>query len=159
MNAKNKSYLSLIVWVAALVLIGAIIGSLTKADISDWYKHLSRSPLTPPNYIFPIAWTILYGIIGACGWLIWCKEHFPGGMLIKGLYIIQLGLNWMWSFLFFRYHWICVSLIDLVLMDIVVGMIIYLGYVRARLVSLLMLPYLLWIVFATYLNFYILYYN
>ena len=159
MNAKNKSYLSLILWVAALVLIGALIGSLTKADISDWYKHLSRSPLTPPNYIFPIAWTILYAIIGACGWLIWCMPEAPESNLVKTLYAMQLSLNWSWTSLFFHYHLTGVSLIVLVFMDIAVSMIIYVEYARNRLVSLLMIPYLLWIVFATYLNFYIWYYN
>jgi tryptophan-rich sensory protein len=71
MNEKNKNYLSLIIWIIALISIGSGIGSLTKTEITTWYSILHRSTLTPPNYIFPIAWTILYGIIGACGWLIW----------------------------------------------------------------------------------------
>ncbi|MBK2005765.1 tryptophan-rich sensory protein [Francisella orientalis] len=50
----------------ALIAIGGVIGSFTKPEISTWYSTLHRSTLTPPNYVFPIAWTILYGIIGAC---------------------------------------------------------------------------------------------
>ncbi len=155
MNAKNKSYFSLILWIVALIAIGSIIGSLTKPEISTWYSTLNRSPLTPPNYVFPIAWTILYAIIGICGWLIWSAESFSQLKVIKILYIIQLILNWSWTPLFFRYHLAGYSLVCLLFMDIVVGMIVYLGYANIRSVSLLMIPYLLWILFATYLNFYI----
>ena len=159
MNAENKNYLSLIIWIVALIVIGGVIGSLTKQEISTWYSTLSRSTLTPPNYIFPIAWTILYGIIAACGWLIWRNSSFPKLSVIKTLYVIQLILNWSWTPLFFSYHLTGFSLVILCAMDILVGMLIYLTYPKIRAVSLLMMPYLLWILFASYLNFYIWWYN
>ena len=159
MKIQTKNYLSLIIWIAALVLIGSIIGSLTKPEISTWYITLNRAPLTPPNYVFPVAWTILYGAIGACGRVIWSTESFSNLKLIKSLYLIQLILNWSWTPLFFYYHLTGFSLLVLVAMDILVGMIIYLAYPKIRSVSLLMIPYLLWIVFASYLNFYIWQYN
>lgn len=155
MNAGNKNYLSLIIWISALIAIGAIIGSLTKQEISVWYGTLNRSSLTPPNYVFPLAWTILYGAIGTCGWLIWSIASFYRLSVIKILYVIQLILNWSWTPLFFRYHLTGFALLVLMSMDILVGMIIWLAYPKLRSVSLLMLPYLLWILFATYLNFYI----
>ena len=77
MNAENKSKLSLIIWIVALIAIGGVIGSFTKPETSTWYSALHRSTVTPPNYVFPIAWTILYGIIGVCGWLIWRASSFP----------------------------------------------------------------------------------
>jgi tryptophan-rich sensory protein len=159
MNAKNKNYLSLIIWIALLIAIGSIIGSLTKAEISSWYNSLNRSSLTPPNYVFPFAWTILYGAIGACGWLIWRTSSFPKLKALKILYVIQLVLNWSWTPLFFHYHLTGLSLIILGVMDILVGMIIWLYYPKIRPVSLLMIPYLLWILLASYLNFYIWWYN
>jgi benzodiazapine receptor len=73
---QNKSHLSLTIWIMALIAIGGIIDSLTKQEINTWYSTLHRARLTPPNYVFPVAWTILYGIIGACGWLIWCASLF-----------------------------------------------------------------------------------
>lgn len=159
MKIQTKNYLSLIIWIAALILIGSIIGSLTKPEISTWYITLNRAPLTPPNYVFPVAWTILYGAIGTCGWIIWSTESFSNLKLIKSLYLIQLILNWSWTPLFFYYHLTGFSLLVLVAMDILVGMIIYLAYPKIRSVSRLMIPYLLWIVFASYLNFYIWQYN
>lgn len=143
----------------ALIAIGGLIGSLTKPEISTWYSTLNRAPLTPPNYVFPVVWTILYGMIGACGSLIWYKPSFQNLSVIKTLYIIQLILNWSWTPLFFCYHLTGFSLIVLGAMDILVGMIIWLAYPKVKSVSLLMVPYLLWILFASYLNFYIWWYN
>jgi translocator protein len=159
MNAENKNHLSLIIWIVALIVIGGVIGSLTKPEISTWYSTLNRSILTPPNYVFPIAWTILYGIIGACGWLIWRESSFRKLNVIKILYLTQLILNWSWTPLFFHYHLTGFSLVVLVAMDILVGILIFLAYRRMRAVSLLMIPYLSWILFASYLNFYIWQYN
>ena len=159
MNAENKSYFSLFLWIVTLILIGSIIGSLTKPEITAWYSTLNRSSLTPPNYVFPVAWTILYGTIGACGWLIWCTPSFPKLKALKTLYVAQLILNWSWTPLFFHYHLTGFALMVLMVMDIAVNRIIYLGYSKVRSVSLLMIPYLLWILFASYLNFYIWWYN
>ncbi len=152
---KIKNHLFLIIWVVAIIAIGSIIGSLTKSEITTWYSTLNRSPLTPPNHIFPIAWTILYGFIGACGWLIFSASSLPKLRIIKTLYAIQLILNWSWTPLFFYCHLTGFSLLILGCMDILVGALIWLSYPNIRSVSLLMIPYLLWILFASYLNFYI----
>lgn len=152
---QNKNQISLIIWVVALIGIGGLIGSLTKAEISTWYSTLNLPSITPPNYVFPVAWTILYAIIGVCGWFIWREQSFFKIKALKTLYVIQLILNWSWTPLFFHYHLTGVSLVVLISMNILVGMIIWLSYGKIRPVSLLMIPYLLWILFASYLNFYI----
>lgn len=154
-NAKKKNYLYLIIWIVLLITIGGFIGSLTKPEISNWYNTLNRSSLTPPNYVFPIAWTILYGIIGACGWVMWSSPSSQKLKTLKILYITQLILNWSWTPLFFHYHLTAISLIILGCMDILVGMIIWLAYPQMKSASLLMIPYLFWILFASYLNFHI----
>lgn len=151
----NKTYFSLIIWIVALIGIGWVIGSLTQSEINAWYSTLNRASLTPPNFIFPLAWTILYGMIGACGWRIWRETSFPKLRTIKALYVTQLILNWSWTPFFFRYHLTGLSFIVLSAMDILVGALIWLSYRKMKTVSLMMLPYLLWILFASYLNFYI----
>lgn len=152
---QNKTNLSLIIWIVGLIAIGSVIGSLTKPEIITWYSTLNCSTLTPPNYVFPVAWTILYGIIGACGWLIWREPSLLKLIVIKTLYVIQLILNWIWTPIFFGFHLTGLSLMILVLMDILVATIISLAYRKMKGVSLLMIPYLSWILFATYLSFYI----
>ncbi|MCE2992463.1 MAG: tryptophan-rich sensory protein [Candidatus Jidaibacter sp.] len=159
MNQSTKPHISLIIWIVLLIAIGGGIGSLTKPEISTWYTTLNRSNLTPPNYVFPVAWTILYGIIGACGWVIWRESSFPRLSIIKTLYVTQLILNWSWTPLFFGFHFTGLSLVVLGTMDILVFALICLAYRKMKAISLLMIPYLSWILFATYLNFYIWQYN
>lgn len=158
LSYRNR-YLTLFTWILALVAIGSFIGSLTIDEISTWYNTLNRSPLTPPNYVFPVVWNILYSIIGVCGWIIWRNKTLPVLNTIKTLYVTQLILNWSWTPLFFYFHLILTSLLILISMVIIVGMIILLAYPKIKTVSLLMIPYLLWILIATYLNLYIWLYN
>lgn len=159
MDKINRDYIFLLIWIVAIVAIGSIIGSLTKAEISTWYSTLKRASLTPPNYVFPIAWTILYAAIGACGWLIWYERSWQQLKVIKTLYVTQLILNWSWTPLFFYYHLTGIALLVLISMNLLVGAIIGLSYQKKRAISLLMTPYLLWILFASYLNCYIWWYN
>lgn len=155
MHLKNRNYLSLILWVVFLISFGSLIGSMTKSEINTWYSLLNRSILTPPAYVFPIAWTILYAMIGFVAWLIWSQSDFPKLGFIKGLFLIQLILNWSWTPVFFHYHLIACALIILFFMDVFLVLLMVFSFSRIKAACLLMLPYLIWIIFATYLNFYI----
>lgn len=152
---ENKSYFYLFVWIVSLLSIGSLIGSFTKTGINTWYSTLNLAPLTPPHYVFPVVWTVLYVVLASCGWFIWRASLFERLWLIKSLYAVQLLLNWCWTPLFFLYHLTGISLALLVVMNIAVVMVIYLSCAKIRLVSLLLAPYLLWILFAAYLNFYV----
>ena len=156
---KYKSHILLIIWITALIFIGSSIGSLTKSSINSWYLTLDRSPFSPPNYLFGIAWTILYSMIATSGWLIWRSGPFSKLKLIKMLYTIQLLLNWSWTPLFFTYHLTGSALVCLLLIVTFVASLIILSYKKLYSVSLLLIPYLLWSLFAAYLNFYIWLYN
>ena len=148
---KNK-YISLFLWIVGLIIIGNVIGYATKPDTSNWYNMLSRSALTPPNYVFPLVWGLLYTAIGICGWIIW---HSGPLKHIKFLYIAQLLFNWSWTPLFFSHHLIGCALIILICMDFLVAGILYKTHKTLKGVFFLMLPYAWWLLFATYLNFYI----
>lgn len=159
MHPNTKHFLSLMIWVLLLIVIGGGIGSFTQSEISTWYATLHRAPLTPPNAVFPVVWTILYGMIGACGSLIWRQPLSLKLKILKRLYVSQLVLNWSWTPVFFHYHLTGVSLIILGVMIVLLGMLILLAYQKIKVVSLLMIPYLCWAVFASYLNAYIWWYN
>jgi len=121
--------------------------------IDRWYLKLNKSSLTPPGYIFSIVWPILYILMSISVWIIWNKEKeitFP-----IQLYIIQLILNLTWSPLFFKYHCINESLFLLLLIWILVFIIIDLFYLIDKTAGLLLIPYLIWLTFAFYLNYYI----
>ena len=153
---KYKKYILLVVWVFTLIFMGFIMGSSTKTEVNSWYNDLNRSLISPPNYLFAVVWTILYAIMGFCGFLIWSgNQYFQKLRLIKILYILQLTLNFSWTPLFFSYHLVGAALLCIMLMSALVAFIIHLSYEKIIIVSILMMPYLFWLLFATYLNFYI----
>ncbi len=149
---SKKSFLALLAWISTLVLIGWIIGLLTKSNVATWYPTLIRSPLTPPNYVFAPFWTALYAMIGMVGWFIWSEENQKA---LKTLFIAQLVLNWSWSQIFFSYHLIGAALVCLAAIIALVALIIIKTYQTLRLVALLLAPYFLWLLLAFHLNYYI----
>jgi tryptophan-rich sensory protein len=154
-----KKYICLVIWIVLMILVGSTIGIITKTTVDTWYIALNRSPLTPPNYLFGIVWTILYAMIGVSGWLIWQSKHFLELQLIKKLYICQLLLNWSWTPLFFGYQLIGLALICLSMIGALVALLIFKLYNKLRVASLFLVPYLIWVLFAIHLNFYIWKYN
>lgn len=156
---NHKSYLSLVIWISTLILIGSSIGILTKNSIDTWYITLNRSALTPPNYLFGIVWSVLYAMIATSGWLIWRSNPFKDLGLIKNLYLMQLVLNWSWTPLFFSYHLTGFALSCLCLIIVLVSTLCIKSYKKINTAAILLVPYFLWSLFAGYLNFYIWYYN
>lgn len=149
---SKKSFLVLLAWISTLILIGWIIGLLTKSNVATWYPTLIRSPLTPPNYVFAPVWTILYAMIGAAGWLIWGEENQK---TLKTLFIAQLVLNWSWTPIFFSYHLTGMALICLLAILALVATIIAKTHQSVPKVAILLTPYFLWLLLACHLNFYI----
>ena len=121
-----------------------------------WYKNLNKSSLTPPDYVFGIVWSILYTLI-IISFFIYINSYYSNKGII--LFSIQIVLNLLWPYLFFNKRLLCGSLINLVLLNIFV----YLTYLEfnnySPLSSYLLLPYLLWILLALYLNSYICFNN
>lgn len=159
MNVKRKKYIQLTIWILMLTLIGSAMGSVTNNGIDTWYHTLNRSVLTPPDYMFGVAWSILYTMIAVCGWCIWGAKPCKDLRLIKGLYIFQLILNWMWTPLFFGYHLTGLAFICLTVMVVVVATLVWKTYKKLLSAALLLTPYLLWLLIAGYLNFYMWLYN
>ena len=151
----TQKSIALILWVMVVVLLGSGVGVWTGSDSSLWYRSLNRSVLTPPSAVFPVVWTFLYALIGVCGWLIW-GTVFAKQKATKTVYMLQLGLNWMWTPIFFHYHWVGGALVVVMVLAVTIGILMVLAH---RTVSVLMLPYLVWVLFAAYLNFYIWWYN
>jgi len=122
----------------------------------EWYEQLNRAPWSPPNMAFPIVWTFLYLMIAVAGWLIFRY----GDTLLKALWVVQLLVNTVWSWIFFGQHWVAIGLIDIVLLSgLVLFMIIEARKQKLPNVAWLLSPYLLWLLLATSLNAYILIFN
>ncbi|WP_459189048.1 TspO/MBR family protein [Parabacteroides sp. APC149_11_2_Y6] len=141
------------------ILICFFVGltaSYFQADaIKTWYPLLNKPALTPPNIVFPIAWSIIYLCIGISIGIISVSDSIKRKTLIR-LFGIQLIFNFAWSILFFYLQNPLLGFIDILILDICVTMYAIKSYPIKKVSSFLFLPYLLWIYFATYLNGYIL---
>ncbi len=139
--------------VVALVVTfsAAYVGSRFPAD--DWYAALSKPAWNPPNWLFGPVWGILYLLMAIAAWLVWRKHGFAGAVIPLGLFVVQLGLNAAWSWIFFGRHQLGLALIEiLVLWGAILATII--GFWRLNPISgVLLVPYLLWVTFASVLNF------
>lgn len=123
------------------------------SSIAEWYPTLTKPALTPPNIVFPIAWSVLYLCMGlSLGRLIVRRQHKG----IIRLWVLQLIANFLWSILFFTLRNPLAGFIDIVLLNILVGLYIFAASRRDRAAAWLFVPYLLWTLFAAYLNGYIL---
>jgi tryptophan-rich sensory protein len=139
-------------WIIAYMAIGSLIGNLTAADVSGWYKTLEKPSFNPPNLAFPIVWTTLYIFMGIAGWRLWSRRHSPEGKLSFTLFCAQSLLNWGWSFVFFTAHLLGLAFGWILVLIALVAVLILKAWDVDRTSALLLFPYLLWISFASVLS-------
>lgn len=134
-------------------LIVQIAGSFwTKEAVSTWYAELAKPSWTPPNWIFGPVWSLLYVMIAVSGWLIYKAEYSRQRFIALTLYSVQLALNFIWSFLFFSLRSPILGLIDIVILCVLIILTIITAWPVRSLASLLLTPYLIWVIYATSLN-------
>jgi benzodiazapine receptor len=142
--------------IALMVCFGASgLGALFMSNdaVGNWYEQLQKPSITPPDWVFGPAWTILYIMMSISVFLVWNKglDH-PKVKLAICIFLIQLTLNAAWTPMFFGFHLILPALIDIVLLFIAILITILAFKGISFWASMLLLPYLLWVGFATILN-------
>ncbi len=149
MNSKLKT---LLICVAIPLIVGGLSGFLTR-DSMETFALLNKPPLSPPGFLFPIVWTILYILMGLASYLVVTSDN-PRGQINEALmmYALQLGINFFWSIFFFNCGWYLFSFFWLVLLWIFIFRTIQLFLPLSKTAAYLMLPYLAWVTFAGYLN-------
>lgn len=149
MNNDWKTYGK---WIALSEGIGALAGFLTREGVK-WYSQYAKKPaLTPPPAAFPIAWGILYALMGAGAARIAMEPPSEARTAALRTFYIQLGANFLWSILFFNFRAYGAAF---VLLTALWALIVWMALSFARLdrtAALLQIPYLLWVFFAGYLN-------
>ena len=153
-----KKVLSILIPIFSCFLVGLTASYFQAESINTWYPLLIKPTLTPPNIVFPVAWSIIYLFMGISLGIILLTKSETKSYLVK-IFIFQLFLNFSWSILFFYYKNPFLGFIDIILLDVVVTWYTLKSYTVNKVSSILFLPYLIWIYFATYLNGYILLYN
>lgn len=153
-----KKKLQIIIPILVCFLVGFISSRFQESAITNWYPNLDKSDLTPPNIVFPIVWSVLYLFMGISVGLILNINHRRRKTLIR-VFILQLLLNFLWSISFFYFQSPMAGIVIIVLLEIAIIYYTLRVYPVHKISALLFIPYVLWVSFATYLNFYILLYN
>lgn len=153
-----KLFFTIIIAAVICLLIGYGGSEVQVESLHTWYPTLAKSPLAPPNILFPIVWSILYAMMGVSIALIIHSTKIKRSICIN-LFIVQMIANFLWSFLFFYLESPLLGMIDIILLDILVIIYIWKSYPVNRISAYLFIPYILWLLFATYLNGYIWIYN
>lgn len=130
------------------VIIGGVIGLIISRSID--YNSLQKPPLSPPSILFPIVWTILYVLMGISYGIIDSKSLIE--LKTKIIYSLQLFVNATWSLIFFTLKWRLFAFIWIIILDVLVIVMIIDFFKKNKTAGLLQIPYLLWIIFASYLN-------
>ena len=149
-----KNFVSLFVPVLICFLVGWTASYFQFESLQLWYPLLNKSSLTPPNAVFPIAWGIIYLCMGISVGLVF-RSGSQNRALLLALFTVQLFFNFLWSILFFYFRNPLMGFIDILVLD--AGVIIYAikSYKANNFASWLIVPYILWLCLATYLNGYI----
>lgn len=130
------------------VIVGGIVGAIISSTID--YNSLTKPFLAPPSIVFPIVWSILYVVMGISYGILESNGQIDGK--INLIYYIQLGVNALWSIFFFMLKWRLFSFIWILLLAVLVIIMIIKFYQKNKIAGLIQIPYLLWVLFASYLN-------
>ncbi|PIR02952.1 MAG: sensory protein TspO [Candidatus Magasanikbacteria bacterium CG11_big_fil_rev_8_21_14_0_20_43_7] len=158
--------------IPAVAITVALLGGIFTEFGMQWYRHdLVLPSIIPPDWVFPIVWTILYIMIAGAAYIVWhegpkkvfhffatreAKEEF---VWLKWLFVINAVLNVLWTVLFFVFHWIGLAVFEIVFLEISIIAMIGFSWKISNIASYLLLPYAVWILFATYLTMRIMFLN
>jgi translocator protein len=140
----------LIWWVVVFAAAG--VGAFASIDAGAFYAQLDRPPWAPPASVFGPVWSLLYALMGVAVWLVWREQGQPHRLRALLLFGVQLGANALWSWLFFAWHRGAWAFVDVLLLLALICATMAAFWPIRRLAAALMLPYLLWVGFASALT-------
>lgn len=147
---SNIKWKSLLINIVIPLAVGGVASLITMGGFKD-YSSVVKPPLSPPPWLFPVVWTILYILMGISSYLVYEKNDADNKKALT-LYAIQLALNFIWPIFFFGFDAYFFSFILLIILWVFVLLTIISFYKTNKLAGLLMIPYLIWLTFAAYLN-------
>jgi tryptophan-rich sensory protein len=147
-----KQIIGLLGWLL-LSFAAAAIGSIASIQAAAFYRQLAQPSWAPPSSVFGPVWSLLYALMGIAAWLVWREGGWRRQRGALGLFVLQLAVNALWSWLFFGWHRGALAFADIVLLWLLIVATV-IGFWRVRpLAGALLLPYLGWVGFATALNY------
>ena len=148
----------LVVFLAINAAVAALGTATTISQVDGWYARAPHVAWTPPGWAFGVVWTVLYTLIAVSGWLAWQQRGLRPLRVPFTLYIAQLVLNALWTPIFFGGHALIgtaalwVGVVVIVLLDVLLLATVAAFWPVSRIAALLLLPYLVWVLYATTLN-------
>ena len=150
--SKPRQILGLLSWLA-ISFAASGIGAVASIRAASFYAQLDQPGWAPPSSVFGPVWTLLYALMGIAAWLVWRAGGFRTHRSALGLFLVQLAVNALWSWLFFAWHRGALAFADIVLLWMLI-IATLVSFWRARpLAGALLIPYWLWVSFAAVLNF------
>ena len=149
---KNKQILGFVAWLA-VSFIAAAIGSAASIQAGPFYAELVRPEWAPTSDVFGPVWTALYVLMGIAAWLVWRVGGFRAARTALTLFLVQLAVNALWSWLFFGWQLGSAAFADIVLLWVLIVATLVAFWRVRPLAGVLLIPYLLWVSFASALNY------
>ncbi len=149
---KQAQVAGFIAWLA-ICFVAAGIGAVASVQAGPFYLSLSRPAWAPPASVFGPVWTVLYTLMAIAAWLIWREGGYSNARVALSLFLAQLALNALWSWLFFAWHLGAVAFVDILLLWVLLVFTVIAFWRIRPLAGALLVPYLLWVSFAAVLNY------
>ena len=151
LRSTGSGLVGLVAWLLAAFAASAI-GAIASVDAAAFYAQLSKPSWAPPAAAFGPVWTVLYALMGVSAWLVWREKNHKPVALPLALFITQLGANALWSWLFFAWHLGALAAVEVLCLLLLIVATMLAFRQNSRLAAVLLLPYLLWVCFASALT-------
>lgn len=150
-----KGYQKFIISLLIPLFIGFLGAQFTAHSVNTWYPTLNKPPFSPPNWVFAPVWNLLFILMGIAFYLVWQKGF--GGKPISSLFIyfLQLFFNLLWSFFFFTLKNPLLAFCEIIILWFLIFFNIIVFFKVRKIAGYLLIPYLIWVTFASFLNFYL----
>ncbi len=145
-------WLALLLFLAICLGVGGLGAIVTDKSVRTWYPTLRKPNGTPPSWIFGPVWTTLYALMAVSAWLVW-REYRWGARAALLIFFAQLALNLAWSGIFFGARLPGPALMEIIVLWLAIAFNIFVFSRLTRWAAYLLVPYLLWVTYAMYLNF------
>ena len=149
-ESKKFSVTDLLLFIVTAQLAGTV-SALVSGGFSGFYLQLEKPPLSPPAWVFPVVWTILYTLMGISAYMIYSSGNDDREKALA-VYWIQLGVNFLWSIVFFRFMLLNAAVAVIIALLILIAVMIKLFRDIRSAAGYINIPYLAWVAFAAYLN-------
>jgi tryptophan-rich sensory protein len=151
-GSGRKSLIAFAVFFGETAFVYVVSGIVTASSVGTWYQTLDKPSFNPPDWLFAPVWSVLFAMVATAGWLAWRRAGGRQKRAVVSAFGVQLGLNCLWSILFFGLQWVGAALVEVILLWASILWTIYVFWPIDRRAALLFVPYAGWVAFAIVLN-------